>query len=51
MTRLTIAAAVMMATASMAAQQPEAQSLSGKPLVIPGTIANQQKFEADLATW
>jgi tetratricopeptide (TPR) repeat protein len=28
---------------------PEATSLSGKPLVIPSTLPNQQKLEADLA--
>lgn len=28
---------------------PEATSLSGKPLMIPSTIPNQQKLEADLA--
>ena len=31
------------------AQQPEATSLFGKPLMIPSPIANQQKLEADLA--
>ena len=31
------------------AQKPEATSLSGKPLMIPATIPNQQKLEADLA--
>jgi cytochrome c-type biogenesis protein CcmH/NrfG len=30
------------------AQQPEATSLAGKPLMIPSTIPNQQKLEADL---
>jgi len=50
MTRIAIVAAVMMATASIAAaQKPEAMSLSGKPLAIPSTIANRQKLEADLA--
>jgi tetratricopeptide (TPR) repeat protein len=29
--------------------KPEAMSLSGKPLVVPATIPNRQKLEADLA--
>jgi len=50
MTRLALAAALIVSTASVAmAQKPEATSLSGKPLMIPATIANQQKLEADLA--
>jgi len=36
------------ATATLA-QKPEATSLSGKPLLAPATIPNQQKLEADLA--
>jgi len=31
------------------AQRPEATSLSGKPLLVPASIPNQQKLEADLA--
>ena len=51
MTRFVIAAALdRCAPLSPAvAQKPEATSLSGKPLMIPATIANQQKLEADLA--
>ncbi len=50
MTRLALAAALILSTAAVAtAQKPEATSLSGKPLIIPATIANQQKLEADLA--
>lgn len=50
MTRLALATALVVATASVAmAQKPEATSLSGKPLMIPATIPNQQKLEADLA--
>ena len=51
MTRFVIAAALdRCAPPSPAfAQKPEATSLSGKPLMIPATIANQQKLEADLA--
>jgi len=33
----------------LAAQRPEATSLSGKPLFIPAALPNQQKLEADLA--
>ena len=33
----------------LAAQQPEATSLSGRSLVIPATLPNQQKLQADLA--
>jgi tetratricopeptide (TPR) repeat protein len=43
------AALIAVAVATLDAQKPEATSLSGKPLMIPATIANQQKLEADLA--
>lgn len=50
MTRLALAAALIVSTAAVAmAQRPEATSLSGKPLMIPATIPNQQKLEGDLA--
>jgi tetratricopeptide (TPR) repeat protein len=50
MTRLALAAALILSTATATiAQKPEATSLSGKPLLIPATIANQQKLEGDLA--
>lgn len=50
MTRFVIAAALTLGALSPAdAQQPEATSLSGKPLTIPATIANKQKLDADLA--
>jgi tetratricopeptide (TPR) repeat protein len=50
MTRIALAAALIVSTVSVTiAQKPEATSLSGKPLMIPATIANQQKLEADLA--
>lgn len=50
MTRLCLAAAIALCVSSSAyAQKPEATSLSGRPLIIPATIANQQKLEADLA--
>ncbi len=50
MTRLLIAAALTVcAVSSAAAQQPEATSLSGKPLMVPAVIAGQQKLAADLA--
>jgi tetratricopeptide (TPR) repeat protein len=50
MNRLALAAALMVSTVTVTiAQKPEATSLSGKPLMIPATIANQQKLEADLA--
>lgn len=50
MTRFALAAALIVSTATVAtAQKPEATSVSGKPLMIPATIANQQKLEADLA--
>ncbi|MBM3807156.1 MAG: hypothetical protein FJW22_03080 [Acidimicrobiia bacterium] len=50
MIRLAMAAVVLASsvTATMA-QKPEATSLSGKPLLIPASIPNQQKLEADLA--
>lgn len=40
---------ILSIAAPAAAQKPEAMSLSGKPLMIPAAIANQQKLEADLA--
>lgn len=50
MTRTMLAAALVAASTSLVlAQKPEATSLSGKPLMIPATIPNQQKLEADLA--
>lgn len=50
MTRFALTTAALVLSASLAyAQKPEAMSLSGKPLMIPATIANQQKLEADLA--
>jgi tetratricopeptide (TPR) repeat protein len=49
MTRLLTAVAVFAASAAIvSAQKPEATSLSGKPLMIPATIPNQAKLEADL---
>ena len=49
MTRPAIAAALIaVAVATLDAQKPEATSLSGKPLMIPATIATP-KLEADLA--
>jgi tetratricopeptide (TPR) repeat protein len=48
--KLAVAAAIIAASVSVLdAQKPEAMSLSGKPLTIPATIANQAKLEADLA--
>ena len=44
-----VAAIAASVVAVLDAQKPEATSLSGKPLMIPATIANQQKLEADLA--
>ena len=50
MSRFVITAALIVAaTVMIAAQKPEATSLSGKALMIPSPIANQQKLEADLA--
>jgi tetratricopeptide (TPR) repeat protein len=50
MNRIALAAALIVSTVAVTiAQKPEATSLSGKPLMIPATIANQQKLEADLA--
>jgi tetratricopeptide (TPR) repeat protein len=40
---------MLSALSPASAQQPEATSLSGKPLMIPATIANRQKLDADLA--
>jgi tetratricopeptide (TPR) repeat protein len=49
MTRIAIAAVLMLTTAALAAaQKPEAMSLDGKPLVIPATVVTQQ-LEANLA--
>jgi len=51
MNRYLIAGALVIAAWSpVNAQKPEATSLSGKPLVIPATLPNQQKLEADLAS-
>ncbi len=46
-----LAVALATATISLPAQtgKPEAMSLAGKPLMVPATIANQQKLDADLA--
>lgn len=54
MRRVTFAAAALSLVTTMPAgaqmgAKPEATSLSGKPLVPPATIPNQQKLEADLA--
>ncbi|HYE89248.1 MAG TPA: hypothetical protein VEA16_23010 [Vicinamibacterales bacterium] len=50
MTRFVMAAMLIASTATATlAQKPEATSLSGKPLLAPATIPNQQKLEADLA--
>lgn len=50
MTRFVIAVALLLSVLSPAyAQRPEATSLSGKPLMIPAAIPNQQKLAADLA--
>jgi tetratricopeptide (TPR) repeat protein len=53
MTRLVVTTAALLAliSATPAAQtgKPEATSLSGKPLLIPATIPNRQKLDADLA--
>jgi tetratricopeptide (TPR) repeat protein len=44
------AAAIAVAALTAGAQgKPEATSLSGQPLHVPATIANQQKLDADLA--
>ena len=45
---ITAVALAWCATTSAYAQKPEATSLAGKPLMVPATIANQQKLEADL---
>lgn len=50
MTRFAVVALLIVAAATSSyAQKPEATSLSGKPLMIPATIPNAQKLEADLA--
>ena len=49
MKRLILGAAIIAVSASLHAQKPEAMSLSGKPLMIPSPIPNQEKLEADLA--
>lgn len=50
MNRYLVASALVIASWSPAyAQKPEATSLSGQPLMIPATLPNQQKLEADLA--
>lgn len=50
MTRLACAALLVVVSAPFVyAQKPEAMSLSGKPLLIPKTIPNQPKLEADLS--
>ena len=47
---LVLAAAIAATTITGAAQtsKPEAVSLGGKPLMVPATIPNQQKLDADL---
>lgn len=45
---LTAACAVAVAV-TLHAQKPEATTLSGKPLMVPASLPNQQKLEADLA--
>jgi len=50
MRRLVLVAACAVAAAVIVhAQQPEATTLSGKPLMVPASLPNQQKLEADLA--
>ena len=46
-----LAVAIATVTISLPAQtgRPEARSLAGKPLMVPATIANRQKLDADLA--
>ena len=46
-----LAAAIAATTITVPAQtgRPEAMSLAGKPLMVPATIANRQKLDADLA--
>lgn len=48
---LVLAAVVAAATITLPAQtgKPEATSLAGKPLMVPATIPNRQKLDADLA--
>ena len=50
MNRFAVAAALMLCASTLThAQQPEATSLSGKPLFIPAALPNQAKLQADLA--
>ena len=46
-----LAAVIAATTITLPAQtgKPEAMSLAGKPLMVPATIANKQKLDADLA--
>ena len=46
-----LAAAIAVTTITLPAQtaKPEAMSLAGKPLMVPATIPNKQKLDADLA--
>ncbi len=48
---IVLAAIVAASTIALPAQtsKPEATSLSGKPLMVPATIPNKQKLDADLA--
>lgn len=48
---IVLAAIVAASTIALPAQtgKPEATSLAGKPLMVPATIPNQQKLDADLA--
>lgn len=48
---LVLAVAIAATTIALPAQtgKPEAMSLSGKPLMVPATIPNKQKLDADLA--
>jgi tetratricopeptide (TPR) repeat protein len=48
--RVVVIAALIAAAPGIAlAQKPEATSLSGKPLLIPAALPNQQQLQADLA--
>lgn len=53
MKRVAFALAAVMAASSITlpaqGSKPEATSLAGKPLMVPATIPNQQKLDADLA--
>ena len=44
-----IAACAVAVAVTVHAQKPEATTLSGKPLMVPASLPNQQKLEADLA--